>query len=206
MSVVLIVYEVFEEKMQVLVHLRLRILLKTHFQSLVYEQNSLADILNALYFVLVDIASQKYGASHSVVLTVHIDMVGLVAPDEAMDGIECEDEFIEWKIGVHGVAEMFDLPLLRNLKQLTLNLDLVSILADVPDLELRLANVRLQLCDIFTLWEGYVIDLRQYLDDFVLPENLVPQLGVVISDVAGDILHQLVVLDLIEHSSNGTKH
>jgi hypothetical protein len=72
---------------------------------------------------------------------VDVDAVGGAEQEEGVDGVDGDDEFVEGEIGVVLEAEMVHLSFLFMLENLGLEGGLVSILADVPYLELVIGYV-----------------------------------------------------------------
>lgn len=101
---------------------------------------------------------------------------------------------------------MTNLTLLRYPQQLFLHSTLISILADVPYLELSASDMRCQLGHIFRLWELYVEYLREYLYDFVLAQDLFLEFVVVFSEVFLEGLHCSVLFQLAQHAHERSKH
>jgi hypothetical protein len=155
--------------------------------------------------VSIDVAGQQQCAANATILTVYINSC-ISGLREAVDGIDGENELIEGRIGVHGEAEVLYFTLLCNPLELSLHLGLVPILTHIPDLKLMVADMRLEEGDAFGFWEGGVIDLGEYLCDFVVAQHLLLQFVVVVCDVLLERLHCLVFLQLAQHSHQRSKH
>ena len=64
----------------------------------------------------------------------------------------------------------------------------------------------LQLAHTIHLGKGDMVHLRQHLHDLILERHLLLQPLVILADVACDVLHQLVLLDPVQHPSDRTEH
>lgn len=94
-----------------------------------------------------------------------------------------------------------DLPLFMYLANCGLDLFVVMVLADIPNLKLTLSDMCFELRNVGFFWEASMIDLREDLDDLEFGEDLSFEFGVVFRDIACDVLDSFVVLEFIEHAS-----
>jgi hypothetical protein len=131
---------------------------------------------------------------------VHVNAVIPAALDESMDGVERQHEFVEGQVGVHGKAEIVNLSLLWHRQQLLLHAKFISILSHVPNLELSIAYVGFELGYIVGLRELHMVDLGNYLRNFVFSEDLLFDLGVVIGNVVGQSFNSLALLEFLQHA------
>lgn len=99
--VIVVIYEIFEENVHIFICLFLPFILQVYLQGLIDLQNGLA---NVFHLILVDVTTQKNGTAYPIVLAMDIYLIVFVALDEAVDIVNCKDELVEGKIGVHGKA------------------------------------------------------------------------------------------------------
>ena len=76
---------------------------------------------------------------------------------EVVDGVDGDDQLVEWKVGVVLKAQMVNLPVLAVLQYFCLNFRGVAILPDIPDLKVPAIDVRLEVLEHVLLWVGDVV-------------------------------------------------
>ena len=174
---ILIIDEVFEEYMLIfVVRCFWFVLFHLQFgrQLLVDKEDGLTKIINLQNFALKDETCQKDATSQLIVLTMHINFMTLTNLQKILNGIDGDDQLIQWQVGIVLKAKMMDFPFFIFIQHFVLKFFLVFILSYVPYLIIWFSDMTLQIFYIPHLWICYVIKVGNNLHNLHLFYDLVP--------------------------------
>jgi len=114
---------------------------------------------------------QKDSTSYFIVLTVEIHSIFGIDSKKRVNGVECDDKFIEWQVGIVLKTEMMYITLFWSLQYHIFNSLIVFILTNIPNLKLPLTNmlhqrrIILQIRKINMIYVGYNFDYAHLILD-----------------------------------------